>query len=234
MKKLLYLCILSLLSIASCNNPKTAEHPEKPKSPKDSPTEFTGNICTDSGYQIYKETAIMWENSWQATFLPNSTNRQSLTFSESNIDSLKSMVSGSEGIRLYYCFVSSTTIPSLAMVNIIGCNNEYGDDQNPVLFSDHVAGEYFGSIATLESTAGAWKDTVDNKDLAIHTPVYAYNYSWEELFQTNTPLEPTTLYVTFGLRTLSADEYDEFHCQPATNNISILQNLVLYIAILHF
>ncbi len=224
MKKLIYLSILFLACIASCDNSKNGSKVKSSFAINGLDIAQTSNpcyptdSCTDSGYQIYAETAIMWEWSWITRFKPDAESKESLNFSRQNIATLKSSVENSEGIRLYYCLISSDTIPSLAMVNIKDCENQYGANENAILFSDPVRGQYFQSRDSLIESSDRWKQYSDSLNPEVHSPVYAYNYSWQELANTLDAIDSTDFFVTFGLRTLSADEYDEFHCEPAKND----------------
>jgi len=219
MKNLLYLSILSLIAIVSCDNPKNVEKVKTTKTINAIlSAQENADACTDSGYQIYLQTAIMWEGSWRTKFTPESGTRQSLNFSQQNIASLKSLIPDSDGIRLYYCLISSNETPSLAMVNIKGCDNQYGANNDAILFSDPIKGQYFESSDTLIKYSTKWEVYIDNFNPGVHSPVYAYNYSWEELANTITPTDTTEFFVTYGLRALSADEYDEYHDEPAKDD----------------
>ena len=193
--------------------------------------QITPDSCTDSGYQIYKETAKMWEDSWKALHPFSDSSSQYLPFPTSDIAALRLAVSGSEGIRIYYCKMDNSIIPSLAMVNIIGCENQYGNNGDAILFSDRNRGQYFESKDTLFKYAQLWKDYMDNRILAIHTPVYAYDYSWSELASTINFNQTSNVYVAHGMRTLSADEYGEYNCNPPTN--SGLMGSIVYCNILY-
>jgi len=218
MKKFLYLIPVLFLGLASCDNTKIERENDFSKILNPENTNQLTDTCTDTGYQIFKQTAKMWEDSWLTYHSDNDSARQVLQFSKANIASLRASVPNSDGIRLYYCLISSSNIPSLAMVNIVGCENRYGINGDAILISDFSRGQFFADKDTLHTYAELWKDYIDSLNLLIHTPVYAYNYSWTELSNTISNFQTSDLFVALGLRTLSADEYDEFNCSPPRND----------------
>jgi len=217
MNNLLKFSLLISFVFYACNEEQEKEETNhKDQTENSILTGNTGDTCTDSGYQIYKEAVLMWESSWSSVHNAGGSNFETLNFSSDSILKLKSMVNDSEGIRAYYALISHPRIPSLVLVNIIGCEDQYdptsSGDVYTVLISDPVLGEYFAEPS--EEVAGfinKWKTFVDNLDLSVHSPVYAYNYGWDELSKTIDILKNQQISVSYGLRTLSADEYYEFH-----------------------
>lgn len=219
MKTSLSYCLLIMITISACNNSESQKERESSSLNLAATSEaIASDTCTDSGYQLYLQTALMWQESWRSIYNKDENETGKLGFSMLNVDSLKNMVPTPDAIRLYYCLISSDSIPSLAMVNLLNCTDQYDVSRKSVLISDPVKGQYFEYPDSLVEYASRWKTYSDNQELKVHSPVYAYNYSWEELAKTIDFGTATELFVTFGLRTLSAEEYNEFHYTEASKN----------------
>ncbi len=209
-----YSLLVLLLFLASCKEtPKetdtTVEVVEVKTSEED---------CMNSGYQIFKETALIWENSWRLIY-PNymGTNGPSprLSFSKANLEELRGFAPTSDGVRMYYCLVNATdTIPSLAMVPMKSCNNiAIEGNQKHILFSELDGEESFISQSVFNNYANNWRNA--GKDQVVNSPVavYAYNYSWQELLGITEDADAAVnsgLWVQYGLRTLGPGDTEYF------------------------
>jgi len=234
MKTILIYGILAVALIAACNDPEEKKMKE-----------IVGNAevvvsqdedtCTDSGYQIYMETATIWEQSWAAVYNTSENPlHEKRWFSKADLDALWDMDPSAEDVRLYYCLIdSSDVIPSLAMVNINLCDDVTDCEIPCVLISEIDGSQYFVTAQTASQYTKNWRDrSIDQ--LEVHTPVYAYNYSQEEianLMDANS-LEKQGIWVKYGLRTLGPGDtnlYTETK-EPANDTItgSIVYCNVIY------
>lgn len=205
---------MMLLILASCKQKEkdlgmvTAETMAMSfEEPSENPTCFTS-------YQIYEETAYIWQQSWLSyygqyknTQLPTSP---IIYFGRPELNQLyqEAKNQSNPGILLYYVLTESTnTIPALAIVNTVDCNPVWDDD---ILLSE--MGDQTARIIPRDSFdlyQGYWVERAASARTA--TPVYAYNYSWQSLYNNlANKSDDYGMAVKFGLRTIEPDDIKLF------------------------
>lgn len=168
-----------------------------------------GNPCTETTYQVSKKTAEMWEESWK---WDNGLDKEKVThiisFSKKNLDDLRALESKSDGLRMYYCFLSDKdSIPALALVNMVNCNDALPNGNN-VLLSDENGGHFISSKSAVILT-DHWRAST-NYTGEGYVPINGYNYSWQ-IIDDITGLKENTdgkLYLSFGQKSISSNDPD--------------------------
>lgn len=204
MKILEFTLCLSVLFISACKKNKDPE--SSAKNEIISPSQKTSATCDPHSYQVYRETAEMWVQSWNwAQNLPDTYPGLTYSFSQENLSDLKDLSTAATGVRVYYVLANAgDSIPSLALVNINTCTNLdlLPENEQSVLLSDENGG-HFASPEEVCPLTQNWRTYADSKK-PFYTPVYAYNYKWDLIENLQgIGLNPEKeLKVTLGLRTV--------------------------------
>lgn len=198
------------------------------------------DTCCGAKYQIFGETAELWQNTWLLLH-PNQDveNPVHRTFSETSIGQLEERITNNfpendlTGFRLYYGLENvGDSIPILLMTVISECNDLLlsrkacvlrsttdNDTTNPLITRD-LASVY----------AANWRELVANVEVA-RSQVQAYNYSNSEILDVLTDSANTAneINIRFGIRSTSPSEVDfEYQVQDSLKYGSIIYCNVLY------
>lgn len=226
MRTIHFLYALPLFFLISCSENSEPKAEAAPKAEvKTEKVATTDNPCTKTAYQVYRKTVEMWENSWKwDNDIPASDPTMSYAFSKEKLNELRDKVSNSDGLRMYYCLVDGNTIPSIAIVNLNGCNDNLGDGES-VLLSDEEGGHFVNTEAAAELTA-SWRNSAFYLN-PFYVPINGYNYNWEIVtnllgYSGNSEQK---LYVSFGLRTISPNDPD-FETSGLNNGAIAMVNIL--------
>lgn len=178
--------------------------------------------CTSTSYQIYRKTVAMWHQSWLWAHQTNDLAETVIyTFSHHKLEMLKDMFPQTSGVRMYYALREGDDSPLIAMVNLLGCSDQFGSEGKSVLLSDAHGGHFISSDSAAVLTAN-WQ-SFSCTQRPYYTPVHAYNYNWDiiDYIQGLGMNEAQELHVSFGLRSISpGDEW--FDPQGVTHKGSIV------------
>jgi hypothetical protein len=176
--------------------------------------------CYFPDTNIYKETVVIWENSWRLKH-PNYTVDSSpvLAFSIDSLIKLKKENAEADGVRMYYVIRDKLQrIPSLAMVNMTLCAVDKECEDACVLFSELGVGQTFITHSKFEGYKGLWQSQADSlAKVSGNIKVFAYNYSWSKIMAAAEARDDKGIWVTYGLRTLGPNDTHLFVKDPPKN-----------------
>lgn len=164
--------------------------------------------CLDLDTEIYLETAAVWKESWKFVNASYRGSDPKLYFSSTNLDTFRD--ENAQGIRMYYILPDTTsTVPSLALVNITNCEINADCEGNycvlaSLLVDNNGASEQmFITYDTFETYRDNWIAAADdiNKEDEAFLAVYAYNYSWDKIMEAADSGDDG-IWVQYGMRTL--------------------------------
>ena len=233
MKNSILLVFLFIISLAFCtlkDGPKNQSILNKTSSAADSKPE-----CFTS-YQVYTETAIMWQESWVSYYDSlregNYDDSPRVSFDALNLNSMYSEVKDSThpGILMWYTLLDSNDlIPSLAIQNTVGCKI---DSEGTILLA---SGN--DTTHTVNTITQGYLDIIKENwsksgilTPGVHTKINGYNYEWDSIQQLmNLSTGPQGLYVHYGLRTMEPSESDNFATPKNPNKTgSIIYCNIIY------
>ncbi len=210
--------MVSILMIASCNDRPTDKDIQITPQSEIVKTSLSDNLqCWDDDYQIYLETAVLWQDSWTSVYQESGlSDSPKLFFGLSDLEALELKANGSKGVRILYILPSENpndTIPSLAIVNIEdGTCSAVSDclDSKCALVSRYDEGrQYFEDYSIVQTYQQRWID--HSNKLMIHTPVYGYNYSWNKIMSSvDKEASGPGIWVKYGMRTLGPYDSEEY------------------------
>lgn len=222
------LAILTFACKPSIENNSATSEITKSSSPKAD----ISNSCFSS-YNIYEETAFIWQSSW-VTYYDEYRGAEyddspQFQFEEVKLNALYSEVSSlsDPGIIIWYVMTDQNDpYPSLAMQNTASCNIA---NQGTILMS-HRDGSpnTIISQANLDTYKANWISDGD-KNPSVYTEVYGYNYSWasvRSLMAENT--SSSGIYINYGLRTIGPDESEYFEANATNLTGSVVYCNVIY------
>tara|TARA_Y100000588_G_scaffold39904_1_gene38120 strand:- start:157 stop:954 length:798 start_codon:yes stop_codon:yes gene_type:complete len=226
MKIIVRFCWLTTLILFACQAPQEDAGPDIQTSSKASTKEsLTEDECISTGYQVFKETVLMWKNSWQTAY-PESGSRQTSFFTMDKLEELKNLDPERERVRIYYGMTDDEEeTPTLLLVNISECTDLLDVGDNPVLVADEEGG-HFITVDEAASMTRLWRNLISSKGPEF-MPVLAYNYHWSMIEGLGHEGTPDTVFITLGLRSTAPGE-TLFASESYTH-----QGSIVYVNILH-
>lgn len=201
--KIVHLPLLAFFSLlGSCENQKTPEV-ELSNAATTNDSDCSTCDCFSTDYEIYPETTVIWEATWDMYHNIDSVNAMIYPplFDKDSLNQLRNL-GNFDGVRAYYGLMDEyDEIPAILLVNVDGnCNDAYQENQLTVLLG------YDSTCYFITPEEGAiytenWENQYSNQDSIIHTPVQAYNYDWSIL--NDVMDENGGVYFRYGFRTLS-------------------------------
>ncbi|MGD1848951.1 MAG: hypothetical protein ACFB10_26465 [Salibacteraceae bacterium] len=169
------------------------------------PDSIAGDDCSGSTFSLYGEGVRIWASGWREAHQTKEV--KTLTIGTDQLETLRNSNPESTGLRAYYyCKGYPDTIPGLAFVNVIGCLD---DTVSQVLTIDGESGDQaWMNVSDVAPLTQNWRELSEQKSDEVHTPVYAYNYTWEVVDALYPNARNGLLYITYGLRTISPQEDD--------------------------
>ena len=239
MKYLLSFGVIALMIAAtSCKDQtkdetKAAEGAEITSAEETPPTKM---IDCFSSYQIYPETAYLWEQSWINFYRQYEKYQDTLPlkirFNEAILTRMYNQLKDSDttkikGVLLYYVMTTNDQyFPSLVMVNTLNCAPVWDAESFEMVSPTSVNSSI--DLAQFNTYKQFWEDWMNDNN-HIYTNVSGYNYAWNELWSIVDSGNPESgMFVTYGIRTLEPGDNHDFGIKDSS-----MTGSVVYCNILH-
>ncbi len=235
MKNSILFSFILILSFTSCkqkDSPKNHSISDVAKSLEDI---IADHDCFSS-YQIYSETAYLWQEGWVSYYNRfrggSYKNSPRVSFDAQNLNILYNEVKDKEhpGILMWYTLLDpSDSIPSLAIQNTVACEIDpagtillaAGNDVTSTV--DTISEGYLDTIKQIWNDAGKLNPNA-------HTEINGYNYLWDSIQSLmNLSTGSQGIYIHYGLRTIGPDESSYYGLSTDPNKTgSVVYCNVLY------
>ena len=143
--------------MTSCKDSES-KNEEKVMETSDANTEPNEVVeCLTLNTEIYRETATMWEQSWESKH--SGKKSPIITFSKVNLDKLQSQNTARNpdysGLRMYYILLEDVApntipIPALGLVNLDNCRDQTDCDNEGECFLISYGREEDGFVTSIE------------------------------------------------------------------------------------
>ena len=219
MKKLiLFLFPLGLALIYAISSPTTdnTASPSGPSYPQSLLGQTQTNDCNSYTYKLFPEAVYVWNRTWSSSMnVPVGSGVRTIKAHELQLlyNQSRDAKEENHGLRIYYGLVAEAdSIPELLLVNTVSCQDVYHEDSVLMVKADtsrfsgipeDAASERWITAETAAKYAGRWREL---KRLENRTPVYAYNYRWDQIKQLVGDDLTKDLHIVYGIRTISPQE----------------------------